>query len=52
MFLFVFVLLGKNLLGPVSLALSHSLVHECGIVLDDKFLTATVTPKSARTKVP
>jgi len=46
MFLFAFVLLGKNLLEPVSLALSHGLVHESGIVLDDKFLAATVTPKS------
>jgi hypothetical protein len=41
-----FVLVGENLFEPMSLALSDDLVHECGIVLDDKFLTATVTPKS------
>jgi hypothetical protein len=46
-FPFAFVLLGKNLFEPVRLSLSASLVHDCGIVEDDKFLAAAVTPKSA-----
>jgi len=47
MFPFAFVLVGKGLYEPMSLTLSDSLVHECGIVTDDKFLTATVISKSA-----
>ena len=47
MFSLAVVLLSKYLLEPMSLILSGRLVHECGIVTNDKFLTASVTPKSA-----
>ena len=46
MFSFAVVLLSEHLLEPMSLVLSGSLVYECGIVTDDKFLAASVTPKS------
>ena len=46
MFLFPFVLFGKDLFEPVRLSRGGCLVHKGGIVKDDELLTATVTPKS------
>jgi hypothetical protein len=42
-----FVFLRKNLFEPGCLPLRCSLVHERGVMKDEKLLSATVTPKSA-----
>jgi hypothetical protein len=44
---FSFVLLGKNFCEPMGLTLGDTPIQKCGIVSDDKFLAAIVTPKGA-----
>jgi hypothetical protein len=42
-----FVFLGKNFFEPLRLSLRRFLVHECGVMKDDKLLAALVTPHRA-----
>jgi len=42
-----FVFLSKNLFEPGGLPLRCFLVHELGVMKDEKLLSAIVTPKSA-----
>jgi hypothetical protein len=44
---FTIVLFSQNLFQPLRLPPSNCLVHNAGIMKDDEFLSATVTPKSA-----
>jgi len=45
---FAFVLLGENFFEPTGVTLGDCLVQKCRVVNNDKFLTATVTAKSAQ----